>query len=665
MRLLKMKKIIISFINAFSILLCISSSIHAQEVRPPWVGFYASSWSSNLGINSTQYPFVKGISGRIQWSDLEPSEGVFDFSTLDADINNAVNGGFYYYFVMWSGPHAPEWIYNNGVPKVDVVGSSGKPYFPYYLDQDYIKYFYRLIDKLAEHLASLSEVQRNAIAFYQPSFGSTGDQQLYKGTPVDSNYNITDQQYLDFCSAAATRFYQAFDKPELKNIKFLFNIEEETANPVNGEQLFSNWLRQNYTIDCRKQQFTVAVGYQANGEIVQDNELRPSFYGLNGKKPDIVRGEFSADFANALIFKENLKWNYYWTAISTVDRGLDIWEVNSDVVKTGLYNEAFIFANKYSYYKRPETSPYAFVALRDVLDANDVFRFPVDPYGTAVQNNEFRITKIVSEFSKYGAVVGDMYSAKTRSNADYLRNATALNDVGYKVIARNYSRFITQIDANNTSVGMWRVGPVDQPYGRYARAFENSTNKNRMYFDLNDAFLPDPVTGKTVDIKIIYLDQGTGSFSFRYDATSSSDKVAAVITKTNSMKWVEKTIKIEDGAFSNLGPNKSDFSLVNEDTEDDIFHMIEITKSSTLLSIQKNNNLLEVIYPNPTNSNVYWSNSIIIDEVFVYNLGGTVVMKIVKPATNNIDLSLLQSGMYLIKLYQKNKPIAIQKIIKK
>jgi hypothetical protein len=80
-------------------------------------------------------------------------------------------------------------------------------------------------------------------------------------------------------------------------------------------------------------------------------------------------------------------------------------------------------------------------------------------------------------------------------------------------------------------------------------------------------------------VKIIFLDKGTGKFSFRYDAATNSDKTAVVVTKTNSGRWVSKTISINDGKFNNKGPRNSDFSMVNEDKEDDIFHMIEITRN--------------------------------------------------------------------------------------
>ena len=81
-------------------------------------------------------------------------------------------------------------------------------------------------------------------------------------------------------------------------------------------------------------------------------------------------------------------------------------------------------------------------------------------------------------------------------------------------------------------------------------------------------------------MKIIYLDKGTGKFSVRYDSSSNPDKTAVTITKANSGNWVSKSITIADGVFANKGPKNSDFSLVNEDNEDDVFHMIEIMKDN-------------------------------------------------------------------------------------
>jgi hypothetical protein len=552
--------------------------------RPQWAGFFTNCKSEK--IDTERFPFIKGAADRVKWADIETSPEVYDWSKMDSQIRNAVKGKYFYYFVLWTGPHSPEWIYEQGVPKVAVKGGKGKDFFPYYLDQNYINYFHRFIDKLADHISSLPEKERNVFAFIQPAFGSTGDKQLYKGIPKDPKYKISAEQYLEFCSGATKRFYEAFDKSELKHIRFLFNVDDE-SNPAvlkgakgakAGELLYANWLRQNYPIELRKQQFTIAIGYQANGEIKQDTELRPTFYGLNGKKPEFVRGEFSK-FGQGGIFKENPVWNYYWTAISTVDRGLDLWEVDYNTVKTGKHDEAFAFASRYSYYKQPQNSPYAFIALRDVLDSADTVRFPEEKYGKAVQSNAERVNKIEAEFNTYGAKVGDLNAATSLSGSNYLYEAKAMNDVGFELIARNYSRFISQIDANETSVGLWRVGPTNQPYGRYARGFENSNGRNRMYFDLDDNFISTKAK-ETITLKIIYLDKGTGKFSVRYNSSSDTDKTAISITKSNSGRWVSKSITIADGAFANKGPRNSDFSLVNEDNEDDVFHMIEIMKGN-------------------------------------------------------------------------------------
>ena len=282
------------------------------------------------------------------------------------------------------------------------------------------------------------------------------------------------------------------------------------------------------------------------------------------------------------VVQDNQIWNYYWTIISKADRGIDLKKEDMKVFKTGLCTQGVEFANKYLHYKKPKASQYAFIALRDVLDAADTERFSEDDYGEAKQNNEFRVRKIESEYAAYGAKVGDIDAATTHKGSDYLFEAKAMNDVGYEVIARNYGRFITQIEPNQTSVGWWRIGPTNQPYGRYARAFENASSRNRMYFDLNDQFLPQSTISTSVTIKIIYLDAGTGKFSFRYDAVTNPDKTAIVVTKTNSGKWVSKSITIADGEFANKGPRNSDFSLVNEDNEDDVFHLIEITKKNSI-----------------------------------------------------------------------------------
>ena len=60
------------------------------------------------------------------------------------------------------------------------------------------------------------------------------------------------------------------------------------------------------------------------------------------------------------------------------------------------------------------------------------------------------------------------------------------NDAGCDIAEGNYERFLTQINPDVTSIGLFRVrGTVDKnssKYVRFARSFENATGKNTMYF---------------------------------------------------------------------------------------------------------------------------------------------------------------------------------------
>ena len=64
------------------------------------------------------------------------------------------------------------------------------------------------------------------------------------------------------------------------------------------------------------------------------------------------------------------------------------------------------------------------------------------------------------------------------------RNGT--NDVGYRIWQGNYGNgLIEQLSPFETSIGYWGVGPIDQPYGRYARGFESATGRTDMAFVLD------------------------------------------------------------------------------------------------------------------------------------------------------------------------------------
>jgi hypothetical protein len=141
--------------------------------------------------------------------------------------------------------------------------------------------------------------------------------------------------------------------------------------------------------------------------------------------------------------------------------------------------------------------------------------------------------------------------------------------------------YLHQLEAEATSVGLWRVGPKDQPYGRFARRFDHAAGKDAMAFDLADGFFGEPHNGRyPVEVRVVYFDEGKGRWALQYDAMSNPQKTAVEVTKKGTNRWQEVRVTIADGAFNNRGPQRSDLRLVNLDAEDDTFHLVEITRAT-------------------------------------------------------------------------------------
>ncbi len=281
------------------IALFMSLTVSAQLIteRPAWAGLWVNtSYGRTINLLGLEKE-IAGEAGRLQWDDIEPTQGSFDFSKLKLVLERANKAGYYHYFVLWTGPNSPSWIYNT-VP--EVIGRDGATY-PFYLDTNYQLYLSNLFKAMAAYLATLPQDQINKLAFIQPGFGATGDRQLYKATPTDPTYNISTTQYVEFMKFATNEFVSAFSSnPKTAHIKFLFNIDDYDGNPVisnpNGEQIYGKWMKENYNCQLRKQQYTIAVGDLSPQEMDQENELRNNFFGNLGRwggNPEFVRGELN------------------------------------------------------------------------------------------------------------------------------------------------------------------------------------------------------------------------------------------------------------------------------------------------------------------------------------------------------------------------------------
>ncbi len=100
------------------------------------------------------------------------------------------------------------------------------------------------------------------------------------------------------------------------------------------------------------------------------------------------------------------------------------------------------------------------------------------------------------------------------------------NDAGWDIAEGNIERFLTQIDPDSTSIGLFRVrGTItntSSKYDRFARSFEYSTGKNTMYFKFDPKVFTNSST-KSLKFTIIWLDKTVGStWTLRYKSTDKS-----------------------------------------------------------------------------------------------------------------------------------------------
>jgi hypothetical protein len=177
--------------------------------------------------------------------------------------------------------------------------------------------------------------------------------------------------------------------------------------------------------------------------------------------------------------------------------------------------------------------------------------------------------------------------AATKGQVYQRRSQTGYNDAGWEIWPGNYSRFITQIDPDGTSIGLFRIGgPITTTspiYSRFARSFENASGKNAMYFDCHDELFSD--TPEQVELSVIYYDSVANStWELQYDAGSNGFATALSVTNLGDSTWKTVAATVTNAVMQNNGPNGSDFALINTDALDDIFHMVEVQRSEPLIN---------------------------------------------------------------------------------
>jgi hypothetical protein len=91
--------------------------------------------------------------------------------------------------------------------------------------------------------------------------------------------------------------------------------------------------------------------------------------------------------------------------------------------------------------------------------------------------------------------------------------------------------------------------------------------------------------------------------------------------------------------------------------------MFSKTKSSNVAALSSTNSNSQSIELHQTNHTLSWNDELVIDEVMIYNTFGVIALKKQSPTNKSIDISGLQSGVYLVKFNAKNLNLGTKKFI--
>ncbi len=646
-------------------------------------------WDRGGGIPDYSAPnadFVKGIETSASWEDIQPNGPTsWEFSAFQQILDVAVANDKLIRFSINVGPDCPLWLFQNGVPLVNVTINDGSNQnyanrHPYYLDPDYKAYYFEMIRKFSLFLRNQPPEKFSHIAFVQVKTGATGDEAPYKGAVINSSYGISTANWEAFRLEAFAKFKLYFNDVTTNKIVLTFN----NVDPVD-EPLAYNYVMNQIDPSLG---FGIKGGAYNRGHHLSDEQtykeqwnpflINPKVSTANPSGVKLFSASEMDQSWTKGYFALNYEIGFYWSALGGINTGLSCTNISVSAMTYALANpgiiEIFKMYNRYAQQVYPATATTAFSVFHEGLNSADTDKFPESTYGNASKSNLTRYQNICNATKYYnrGARIDDP-NFVTAGQVSQRENQEFYNDAGWNICEGNIERFMTQINPDATSIGLFRVrGPItatSSKYDRFARSFENSSGKNTMYFKFDTEVFTNP-NPTSLTFKIIWLDKTIGStWAFRYKSVSGP-KTAVQVTGSGSNTWKEVNFTLTDAVIDRSGVNGSDFTLVNTDTVDDIFNGIEIGIERTTLSVGSNTMLpidfIAFFKQNEFNASINCTtNSKANIKLFAIN--GSLILSediLLKEGNNSFSKALtVPSGIYIAVLKSDGKS-ASQKIIK-
>jgi hypothetical protein len=471
-------------------------------------------------------PYVTGGQTYVQWATIEPSEGVYDFSLIDKQLDDYSKAGIKT-TIQVNGDMKPLWLFKK-VPyhpdKLSVQVGNAQGTLMYW-HPTFIKAYLDMLSAFANHLKASPCV--SIVVAIRQNFDAIGTEQLtvpsaqqslnqwivptgvaqglqwsqtisadYQNTVMDAYVrDFSDWMFVlvraTIADSLVSKYRSLFDSGKLG----WFQTGSEAEPRTQGE---SAVLR--YVDDCK------------TGKTIGYAEPMADAWGWHSAQQEQY-------------WASPPQWNY-WRLLDDLNAGVSmiaVYGTDLEVAYNGSYTRdstaakyqqefknAFIFAAKYcGYITRPEESPGAWIAFR--------------------HSEQNRIQK-----------------------------------VPYKSYTGDYAFLMDRLPDKTTV--QTNIGPEDQRYGAWARLLPAGESLRLVF---NDAFASS-LEGKNCVVHVTYLDSEKGSFTVVVGGRTFKTSL------TGTGKWVVVDFPLVQ---THLAKDAAGANISIQASESDIyFHMIELTR---------------------------------------------------------------------------------------
>lgn len=484
----------------------------------------------------TVHTWLKSTQAYFKWSDVEPTEGNYNWTLFDNRILNRLEGQGDTYVYLQINAKWPSWIFNY-IAQGNFLNDRGdNP--PQFWDQDYIDIYEGFIAALASHINAASYkdqvwmVRAQANAYNPESINPSGHWSYTHYIPtasghrVNTNYSHTTGD--DYAKAIIQKYYTEFNSLGIL---------------ICGKTFGSEWGYDisDYIVDT--------IG----AHVFQTNETPNSLYREHMLRQCKTRKE-------ARGFSEPNNWSghwlpsvprvqvMWWSALTALHQGIEwVSFYESDAVSTA-FSDVFDFVNKYAgYLYAPADSPGAWIAFTGVST-----RYWKDLGGC----REFLIS-ILNE-SSHSSLYN--YSASQFDNS-------ALNP--YDVSTTN-------------------LGPTSQKEGVWALAIATDP----IQLDLDSTFVGS-LTGN-ITLRVTFRnDSSSGHVYVKYE-DGDGNEVTITHNMASQAQWVTRETVVTSYRFTGGLTGGADI-LIDSDVAAKI-HMLEVIKEGEAPAVYKNDADLEALW---------------------------------------------------------------------